>query len=278
MKLRVARHTARLDEVVAFYRDDAGFREVTRFRDHAGYDGVVLEVPGTNTHLELTAGGGHPAPEPHPESLLVLFVADASSRAALAAQLGVARVEPANPYWREHAWAFADPDGFQLLLAIGGPADSHPAQELAAIQARSYAAATGAMRGSWPPESAMDAAGLGAFLEAHTFGVLATAGAEARALARPMAYLLDGGSFWVATGAGVRLRHLRRAPWVSLVVSAGDRGDHRAVVADGPVTLVDRPPDDVVAAWEARHGGPATWAIAWAELTPERVFSYAGSA
>ena len=61
MQLRVARHTERLDEVVAFYRDGVGLTEIGGFRDHEGYDGVFLAVPGTGAHLELTAGGGHGA-------------------------------------------------------------------------------------------------------------------------------------------------------------------------------------------------------------------------
>ena len=72
MELRVARHTDRLDEVVAFYRDRVGLPELGRFTDHDGYDGVLLDLPGTGSHLEFTAGGDLPAPEPHPESLLVL--------------------------------------------------------------------------------------------------------------------------------------------------------------------------------------------------------------
>lgn len=65
MQLRVARHTGRLDEVVRFYRDGIGLPQIGGFRDHAGYDGVFLAVPGTGTHLELTSGGRHAAPQPH---------------------------------------------------------------------------------------------------------------------------------------------------------------------------------------------------------------------
>jgi catechol 2,3-dioxygenase-like lactoylglutathione lyase family enzyme len=54
VQLRVARHTERLDEVVAFYRDGLGLPEIGRFRDHDGYDGVFLDVPGTGAHLELS--------------------------------------------------------------------------------------------------------------------------------------------------------------------------------------------------------------------------------
>jgi len=118
VRLRVARHTDRLAEVVAFYRDRVGLPELGRFTDHDGYDGVFLDVPGTGTHLELTTGGGRAAPESHPESLLVLYLADEAERTALARRIDRAPVEPENPYWRRHGIAFADPDGFQVILAV----------------------------------------------------------------------------------------------------------------------------------------------------------------
>jgi catechol 2,3-dioxygenase-like lactoylglutathione lyase family enzyme len=122
MQLRVARHTERLDEVVAFYRDGIGLREIGGFRDHAGYDGVFLAVPGTGAHLELTAGGEHGAPAPHPESLLVLYLGDEAAVEAVTARLGADPVAPANPYWAEHGLTFEDPDGFRVVLV----ADSWP--------------------------------------------------------------------------------------------------------------------------------------------------------
>jgi catechol 2,3-dioxygenase-like lactoylglutathione lyase family enzyme len=116
VQLRVARHTERLDELVAFYRDGLGLREIGGFRDHAGYDGVFLEVPGAGAHLELTAGGAHGAPAPHPESLLVLYLGDEAAVRAVAARLAADPVAPANPYWAEHGLTFADPDGFRVVL------------------------------------------------------------------------------------------------------------------------------------------------------------------
>jgi catechol 2,3-dioxygenase-like lactoylglutathione lyase family enzyme len=116
MQLRVARHTECLDELVAFYRDGIGLRELGGFRDHDGYDGVFLEIPGTNAHLELTAGGEHGAPSPHPESLLVFYLGDEQAVQAILARLGVEPVEPANPYWAEHAVTIEDPDGFRVVL------------------------------------------------------------------------------------------------------------------------------------------------------------------
>ncbi|HEX6021238.1 MAG TPA: VOC family protein [Solirubrobacter sp.] len=116
MQLRIARHTERLDEVVAFYRDGLGLPETGRFHDHDGYDGVFLDVPGTGAHLELTMGGDHGAPQPHPESLIVLYLGDAEAVSTVAARLDREPVAPANPYWAQHGLAFADPDGFQVIL------------------------------------------------------------------------------------------------------------------------------------------------------------------
>ena len=115
MELRIARHTDRLEEVVAFYRDAIGLREIGGFRDHEGYDGAFLEVHGTGAHLELTSGGEHGAPAPHPESLLVLYLGDEVAVATVAARLGEP-VAPANPYWAEHGVTFEDPDGFRVVL------------------------------------------------------------------------------------------------------------------------------------------------------------------
>jgi catechol 2,3-dioxygenase-like lactoylglutathione lyase family enzyme len=116
MQLRVARHTERLEEVVRFYRDDLGLPELGRFEDHAGYAGVFLDIPGTSAHLELTSGGRHSAPEPHPESLLVFYMRDDEAVRAIADRLGSAPVRPANPYWAEHGLSFEDPDGFRVVL------------------------------------------------------------------------------------------------------------------------------------------------------------------
>ena len=116
MDVRVARHTERLEEVVAFYRDGLGLPEIGRFRDHDGYDGVFLDIPGTGAHLELTTGGRHGAPTPHPESLLVLYVGDDAGVQAIAARIGTEPVLPANPYWAAHGLAFEDPDGFRVVL------------------------------------------------------------------------------------------------------------------------------------------------------------------
>ncbi len=118
MKLRVARHTDRLEEMVAFYRDRVGLPEVGRFVGHDGYDGVFIDIPGTGAQLEFTTGGGHAAPEPHPESLLVLYLETQAELDTIARRLEPGETMPANPYWQRNARAFADPDGHEILLTL----------------------------------------------------------------------------------------------------------------------------------------------------------------
>lgn len=87
--LRIARHTDRLEAVTAFYRDRVGLPELGGFADHDGYDGVLLAVPGTGTHLELTSGGPHPPPQPRPEPLRVILAALRLCKPPSACSVGV---------------------------------------------------------------------------------------------------------------------------------------------------------------------------------------------
>lgn len=120
MEVRFARHTERLEEVVGFYRDGLGLPEIGRFEDHDGYDGVFLQLPGTGAHLELTSGGEHRRPVPHPETLLVLYVGTPEAVEEIVARVGSRPVEPANPYWAKHAVTLEDPDGFRVVLVPDG--------------------------------------------------------------------------------------------------------------------------------------------------------------
>jgi nitroimidazol reductase NimA-like FMN-containing flavoprotein (pyridoxamine 5'-phosphate oxidase superfamily) len=145
------------------------------------------------------------------------------------------------------------------------------------IQAASYRRASGGILGSWPPERALGPVELASFLEERRYCVLATATARGRPQARPVAFIPFGDALWFATGASGRLGNLERTPWISVVVSEGEREQHRAVVADGPVTISDAPPEGLLDSWEDRFGSRADWAVAWFELRPERLYSYSSA-
>jgi len=160
------------------------------------------------------------------------------------------------------------------IVAPQPPAEQVTDDPLGRIQAASYERADRALAGSWPRDQAMDDETLRAFLQERRYCVLATGSPRGRAQARPVGFLVVGGVFWFATVAGGRLRNLERTPWASVVVSEGEGDAHRAVAADGPVTVHREPPPGLLALWEERFGSQPEWAAAWLELRPERLFSY----
>jgi catechol 2,3-dioxygenase-like lactoylglutathione lyase family enzyme len=120
-QVRIARPTDRLEEVVRFYREGLGLDELLRFEGHAGYDGVLLGLPGAGYHLEFTSHvDGSPCPAPTRDNLLVLYFngPDAAREVARRLEtLGYPAVEAENPYWTDAgAITIEDPDGWRVVL------------------------------------------------------------------------------------------------------------------------------------------------------------------
>ena len=118
--LRVARPTDDLAAVVAFYRDGLGFEVLHEFRDHDGFDGVMLGRAGAAYHLEFTRKAGHKAGRaPTDDNLLVFYLPDRTQWEAAVARLeraGHKSVAAFNPYWDVRGKTFADPDGYRVTL------------------------------------------------------------------------------------------------------------------------------------------------------------------
>src|SRR5437868_12484076 len=93
--LRVARPTDDLDAVVRFYRDGLGFEVLAEFKDHDGFDGVMLGHQGAAYHLEFTRGRGHRAGKaPSQDNLLVFSLPHEAEWAAAVARLKGCGFEP----------------------------------------------------------------------------------------------------------------------------------------------------------------------------------------
>jgi len=120
-QVRLARPTDRLEAVTSFYRDALGLPELSRFRNHAGYDGAMLGLPGTAYHLEFTSHvDGSPCPAPTKDNLLVLYfhnLRDQQSMHGRLATLGYPPVVSENPYWSDNGGiTIEDPDGWRVVL------------------------------------------------------------------------------------------------------------------------------------------------------------------
>lgn len=118
--LRVARPSDNLEAVVQFYRDGLGFDVLYTFRDHDGFDGVMLGRKGAAYHLEFTHSAAHRAGKaPTAENLLVFYMPDPVAFGQAMARLekaGYRPVKPLNPYWDKQGKTFEDPDGYRVVL------------------------------------------------------------------------------------------------------------------------------------------------------------------
>jgi catechol 2,3-dioxygenase-like lactoylglutathione lyase family enzyme len=119
-QVRVARPTAKLQEVVHFYRDGLGLEEIGSFTGHAGYSGVMMGLPGHSYHLEFTEHEEPAAcPAPSKDNLLVFYIPNRNAInriAARLARLGYNPVLAENPYWREKGLTYEDPEGWRVVL------------------------------------------------------------------------------------------------------------------------------------------------------------------
>jgi hypothetical protein len=118
--MRVARPTDQLDEVVRFYSQGLGLTVLASFRDHDGFDGVMLGSPGAAYHLEFTHKRGHSAGRaPTQDNLLVFYLPDIECWQEAIDRMQAAGYEPVasfNPYWDRVGRTFADPDGYRVVL------------------------------------------------------------------------------------------------------------------------------------------------------------------
>lgn len=118
--LRVARPTDNLNEVVEFYTKGLGLEILYKFQDREGFDGVMLGFPDAAYHLEFTSHRGHSVGRaPTEDNLLVFYFPNRAEWLEAIAQLKKAGYEPVpsyNPYWDKNGLAFADPDGYRVVL------------------------------------------------------------------------------------------------------------------------------------------------------------------
>ena len=129
VQIRIARPTLQLDTLVEFYQNALGLHVIGEFKNHQGYDGVMLGLPTTTYHLEFTQHEDKaPLPPPTKEHLLVLYFDNTAAYQAAVARfedLGIQAVAPENPYWEGKSKTYEDPDGYRIVLFDGIYQSSH---------------------------------------------------------------------------------------------------------------------------------------------------------
>jgi hypothetical protein len=106
--------------VVKFYGDGLGFDLLSEFKDHEGFDGVMLGRKGAAFHLEFTRKAVHQVSRaPTEDNLLVFYLPEAAEWESAVARLekaGYKSVKAFNPYWDKKGKTFEDPDGYRVVL------------------------------------------------------------------------------------------------------------------------------------------------------------------
>jgi hypothetical protein len=121
--MRVARACRDIEAIAAQYVGGLGFDVLSSFRDHEGFDGIILGHPRGPYHLEFVRDHrAPPPPSPHEEQLLVFYLEDVSDwqrrcDAMLAA--GFTAVRNANPFWESNGRTFMDREGGRVVLHRG---------------------------------------------------------------------------------------------------------------------------------------------------------------
>ena len=119
-KLRIARPTDNMVEIIHFYHDGLGLEILGSFEDHDGFDGVMLGDSGGIYHLEFTHHRDHTVGQaPTQDNLLVFYLPDEDEWQQTVDRMhshGYEPVKSYNPYWDVCGQTFEDIDGFRVVL------------------------------------------------------------------------------------------------------------------------------------------------------------------
>ena len=118
--MRVARPTDNLAAIAEMYARGLGFEVLAAFKDHRGFDGVIVGHPKQPYHIEFTSQREHEVGKaPSQDHLLVFYVPDKDEWEASCAQMisaGFREVPSYNPYWDLQGRTFEDIDGYRVVL------------------------------------------------------------------------------------------------------------------------------------------------------------------
>jgi catechol 2,3-dioxygenase-like lactoylglutathione lyase family enzyme len=118
--LRVVRPSDDLAGNLKFYCDGLGFEVLSEFKDHDGFDAVILGAKEAAYHLAFVHKAGRRAGRaPSEDNLLVFYLPDADEwtrSVARLEELGHKPVKAFNPYWDKRGRTFEDPDGYRVVL------------------------------------------------------------------------------------------------------------------------------------------------------------------
>ena len=118
--IRIARPTNDLNRMSQMYKDGLGFEILSEFKDHDGFDGIILGIPESMYHLEFTQNQKIKVVKaPTEENLLVFYISDQREYEHICRNMkdsGFNKVDSLNPYWDRSGSSYEDPDGYRIVI------------------------------------------------------------------------------------------------------------------------------------------------------------------
>jgi catechol 2,3-dioxygenase-like lactoylglutathione lyase family enzyme len=120
LHLRIARPVTDVQRSTDMYCRGLAMHILASFRDHDGFDGIMVGVAKAGYHFEFTRSRRHPiTPSPTPEDLLVFYFPSQSEWDLACERMdaaGFQRVGSFNPYWNARGRTYQDADGYRVVL------------------------------------------------------------------------------------------------------------------------------------------------------------------
>jgi hypothetical protein len=90
------------------------------FKNHSGFDGIMLSLPDAEYHLEFTHEHGATIEKPiSRDNLIVFYIPDREQCKTTTNRMisfGYHPVKSHYPYWDKNGVTFEDPDGFNVVI------------------------------------------------------------------------------------------------------------------------------------------------------------------
>lgn len=123
--MRIVRATSNLKQTVEMYKTGLNYKILYEFKNHDGFDGVMLGHENWPYHLEFTnyqrddsINGEHYTP--NPEDALVFYCKGIKAWSEQCERMNLAGfklVIAQNPYWNKNGEVFQDKEGHNIILA-----------------------------------------------------------------------------------------------------------------------------------------------------------------
>jgi catechol 2,3-dioxygenase-like lactoylglutathione lyase family enzyme len=120
MKLRIARHTNKIEEITKFYTEVIGLEIIGRFSNHDGYDGVFFGKNNLDWHLEFTTSEDAAAHIWDEDDLIVFYPENENQHKNILQAIKEQNIRlytPKNPYWGSNGILIKDPDDFGIVIS-----------------------------------------------------------------------------------------------------------------------------------------------------------------